>query len=265
MSLQVPNIGPLAPPSVEPLPHAQPLTDRANAPPATDALIRALSAGGRLHPKQKLVLQCLNRHRAPLHPDCTTTISHALLHRETGVSLDHIRKNVLKDLLFTGLIAVASRTLAGTIFRFTYEADIIDAITAECAVSLEPQPLTWTKLASAHPAPTTLDHELQQTQQILSEMTELLRARQEVKRLRFLAALTDQQMHWLTEQAKRRVDGQEGMRFIGDRFPHYQDAEQALIEEWLKRSTYGESVPVMATPQTPITTTARSPIIPQSP
>jgi hypothetical protein len=74
-------------------------------------------------------------------------------------------------------------------------------------------------------------------------MEEALRARQDAAKARFLTALTDAQLHWLKQEAKRRVDAQSGARFLTSRYPLYKAEEEQLIHEWMDRVDYGEQVP----------------------
>ena len=74
-------------------------------------------------------------------------------------------------------------------------------------------------------------------------LEEALRARQDAAKARFLTELTDAQMHWLKQEAKRRVDAQSGARFLTSRYPLYKAEEEQLIHEWMDRVDYGERVP----------------------
>jgi hypothetical protein len=74
-------------------------------------------------------------------------------------------------------------------------------------------------------------------------MEEALRARQDAAKARFLTALTDAQLYWLKQEAKRRVDAQSGARFLTSRYPLYKAEEEQLIHEWMDRVDYGEQVP----------------------
>jgi hypothetical protein len=79
---------------------------------------------------------------------------------------------------------------------------------------------------------------------------EALRARQDAAKARFLTTLTEAQMHWLKQEAKRRVDAQPSARFLTSRYPLYKAEEEQLIHEWMDRTNYGERVPhVMSEPQ----------------
>jgi hypothetical protein len=72
---------------------------------------------------------------------------------------------------------------------------------------------------------------------------ETLRVRQEAAKTRFLASLADSQIHWLKQEAKQRVDAQPSARFLTSRYPLYKAEEDQLVEEWMDRMQYGESVP----------------------
>jgi hypothetical protein len=81
-------------------------------------------------------------------------------------------------------------------------------------------------------------------------LEEALRARQDAAKARFLTTLTDAQLHWLKQEAKRRVDAQSGARFLTSRYPLYKAEEEQLIHEWMDRVDYGERVPhVTSEPQ----------------
>jgi len=70
-----------------------------------------------------------------------------------------------------------------------------------------------------------------------------LRARQDAAKARFLTTLTDEQLHWLKQEAKRRVDAQPSARFLTSRYPLYKAEEEQLIHDWMDRVDYGERVP----------------------
>jgi hypothetical protein len=72
---------------------------------------------------------------------------------------------------------------------------------------------------------------------------EALRVRQEAAKARFLATLTDTQLQWLKQEAKRRVDTQPSSRFLTSRYPLYKAEEERLIQEWMDRLDYGEKMP----------------------
>jgi hypothetical protein len=74
---------------------------------------------------------------------------------------------------------------------------------------------------------------------------EALRARQEAERLRFLASLSEEQLAWLRGEAKRRVDAQPASRLLNSRYPLYKAEEEKIVQEWMDRSSYGESMPAV--------------------
>jgi hypothetical protein len=81
-------------------------------------------------------------------------------------------------------------------------------------------------------------------------LEEALRARHDAAKARFLTTLTDAQLHWLKQEAKRRVDAQSGARFLTSRYPLYKAEEEQLMHEWMDRVDYGERVPhVTSEPQ----------------
>src|SRR5437879_12029073 len=47
------------------------------------------------------------------------------------------------------------------------------------------------------------------------------------------------QLHWLKQEAKRRVDAQSGARFLTLRYPLYTAEAAQLIHEWMDRVDYG--------------------------
>jgi hypothetical protein len=91
-----------------------------------------------------------------------------------------------------------------------------------------------------------LRHARQERDRALQEKAlaeETLRVRQEAAKTRFLASLADAQIHWLKQEAKQRVDAQPSARFLTSRYPLYKAEEDQLVEEWMDRMQYGESVP----------------------
>jgi hypothetical protein len=91
-----------------------------------------------------------------------------------------------------------------------------------------------------------LRHVRQERDRALQEKTlaeEALRARQDAAKARFLAALADAQMQWFKLEAKRRVDTRPEARFLTSRYLLYKAEEEQLIQEWMDRVSYGESVP----------------------
>jgi hypothetical protein len=71
---------------------------------------------------------------------------------------------------------------------------------------------------------------------------EVLRVQQEAAKARFLVSLTDTQLRWLKQEAKRRVDTQSQARSLTSRYPLYKAEEEQPVYEWMDRVDYGEMV-----------------------
>ena len=72
---------------------------------------------------------------------------------------------------------------------------------------------------------------------------EALRVRQESAKARFLAALTDTQLQWLKQEAKRRIGTQSRARLLTSRYPLYKAEEEQLVYEWMDPVDYGARGP----------------------
>jgi hypothetical protein len=72
---------------------------------------------------------------------------------------------------------------------------------------------------------------------------EALQARQEAERAKFVASLSEAQLQWLKQEAKRRVDAKPASRSLPSRYPLYKAEEDELLQEWLDRAAYGEHIP----------------------
>ena len=59
----------------------------------------------------------------------------------------------------------------------------------------------------------------------------------------FVALLSDAQLRWLRQEAKRRVDARPASTFVQSRYPLYKVEEDELVQEWMDRAAYGESIP----------------------
>jgi hypothetical protein len=86
-----------------------------------------------------------------------------------------------------------------------------------------------------------LDKERAQQEKAMAE--EALRARQEAEKVRFVASLLEGQRRWITQEAKRLVDRRPDSKFLSSRYPLYKAEEERLLEEWIERTKFGESVP----------------------
>jgi hypothetical protein len=86
------------------------------------------------------------------------------------------------------------------------------------------------------------ERERAQREKILAE--EAMQARQEAEQAKFIALLSEDQLRWIKQEAKRRVDVKPAARFLQSRYTLYKAEEDNLVREWMDRATYGEYVPV---------------------
>jgi hypothetical protein len=86
-----------------------------------------------------------------------------------------------------------------------------------------------------------LDKERAQQEKAMAE--EALRTRQEAEKVRFVASLLEGQRRWITQEAKRLVDHRPDSKFLSSRYPLYKAEEERLLEEWIERTKFGESIP----------------------
>jgi hypothetical protein len=77
---------------------------------------------------------------------------------------------------------------------------------------------------------------------------EAIQARQEAEQTKFAALLSEAQLRWLKQEAKRRVDAKPAARFLQSRYTLYKAEEDNLVREWMDRATYGEHVPAAEEP-----------------
>jgi hypothetical protein len=86
------------------------------------------------------------------------------------------------------------------------------------------------------------ERERAQREKVLAE--EAMQARQEAEQAKFTALLSEDQLRWLKQEAKRRVDAKPAARFLQSRYTLYKAEEDNLVREWMDRATYGEYIPV---------------------
>jgi len=72
---------------------------------------------------------------------------------------------------------------------------------------------------------------------------ETLKARQVAQKAQFQSALSEGQLQWIKQEAKRLVDARPDSKFLTSRYPLYKAEEERLVEEWMDRVGYGETVP----------------------
>jgi hypothetical protein len=72
---------------------------------------------------------------------------------------------------------------------------------------------------------------------------EALKARQATQKAQFQSSLSADQLQWIKQEAKRLVDARPDSKFLTSRYPLYKAEEERLVEEWMDRVEYGETVP----------------------
>ncbi len=209
--------------------------------PLPDTLLNAFAAVRHLHPKQLTLLSYLNSRRDPGAPHQTMPLSYAHLHHATGITIEHIRRNGLHRLFASGLLSVVVQGFGGTIYRLHFDADILSQVIHKVGTPVPIVPAA----PSSH-----LQDELAALGERLTIAKQLQECRRAVQREEFEAHLTPEHRRWFTIEAKRRVDNQDGIRFIRDRFPLYEAERLRLIDEWIAREAYGETLRIPSCLQT---------------
>jgi hypothetical protein len=90
------------------------------------------------------------------------------------------------------------------------------------------------------------ERERAQREKALAE--EAMQARQEAEQAKFAALLSEAQLRWLKQEAKRRVDAKPASGFLQSRYTLYKAEEDNLTREWMDRAAYGERVPAAKEP-----------------
>jgi hypothetical protein len=86
-----------------------------------------------------------------------------------------------------------------------------------------------------------LEREQAQKEKLLAD--ELIRTKREAQKSMLSASLTDAQRQWIKQKAKRTVDARPEAKLLTSRFPLYKAEEDQLLDEWIERVGYGETVP----------------------
>ena len=210
-----------------------------------DDLLSALTAAHRLHAKQLTLLDFLNRHRDPASPIFTVPLSYARIQQGTLVTIDHIRRGGLHGLLLSGLISVKAQTYVGTVYRFHQEASTIAHVVERLGrpvISTDPL-----SLRVSGDCTQSWQDELTSIEERLTVVRQIQEQRQQLKRQEFLTSLSQAQLDWLIAETKKVVDQQEGIRFVRDRYAHYEAYRLKLIDEWIARTAYGQTMPSLHT------------------
>lgn len=205
-----------------------------------DALLNAFTAVRHLHPKQLVLLNYLNSRRDPTATNQTVPLSYSHLHHATGITIEHIRRNGLHRLFASGLLSVVQQGLGGTIYRLHYDAAVIAQVIQKVGVPATPT-------VPQHAEVMQLKEELAELEARLETMKKVQEHRRRLQREEFEAQLSLDQRQWFVVEAKRRVDQQDGIRFIRDRFPQYEAERLKLIDEWIARQAYGQPIPAAST------------------
>lgn len=205
-----------------------------------DAVLNAFSAVRHLHPKQLALLNYLNNRRDPTASHQTVPLSYSHLHYATGITTEHIRRNGLHRLFASGLLSVVQQGFGGTVYRLHYDAAVVAQVIQKVGV-----PATTT--VPVHPEAPELKEELAGLEARLEMMKQVQERRRQLQREEFEAQLSPDQRHWFVLEAKRRVDQQDGIRFIRDRFPQYEAERLKLVDEWIARRAYGLPLPAAST------------------
>jgi hypothetical protein len=86
-----------------------------------------------------------------------------------------------------------------------------------------------------------LERDRAQREKALAE--EAVKARREAQKAQFSSSLSEGQLQWIRQEAKRLVDTRPEAKMLSSRYPLYKAEEDRLLDEWLDRAGYGESVP----------------------
>jgi len=86
-----------------------------------------------------------------------------------------------------------------------------------------------------------IERDRAQREKTLAE--EALKARQAAQKAQFQSSLSEDQLQWIKQEAKRLVDARPDSKFLMSRYPLYKAEEERLMEEWMDRVGYGETVP----------------------
>lgn len=302
------------------------------APPSTRYTLSAMAdvvaatqAGAQIGPKARKALAYLNTIRSLEYDAYTVPVGYGQISSHVGVDSDYLRRKALPKLAMLGFIAIARKSLEGTVYHLPHDREYIAAVTGESfpniasvsapiiPVSESTNTFSWPEwidkeqwgwlseetiqrlvqkagsIAQArekleiiiynetHGAPhqrvrsrrsvlahylsspqaeiwpndegfetltmkqARLEREQAQKEKALAE--EVLRTKREAHKARFYASLSDFQLQWIKQEAKRIVDMRPEAKLLTSRFPLYKAEEDLLLEEWMERVGYGETVP----------------------
>jgi hypothetical protein len=293
-------------------------------------VVAATQVGAQIGVKARRVLAYFNSIRSLEYEAYTIPVGYGQISTAAGVDVDYLRRKVIPKLAMLGLIAIARKSLDGTVYHLLHSKEYVGTVTGEflpgnepILVATAPQPPEdagkhsswpdwidrgqWGWLSpesiqrlvqkagseaqarekleiitynETHGAPnqrvrnrrSVLAHylsspqaeiwpnddgfetlamknariERERAQKEKAVAEEVLKARREAQKAHFYASLSDSQIQWLKQEAKRTVDARPESKMLSSRYPLYKAEEDRLLEEWIDRAQYGETVPSAA-------------------
>ena len=288
-------------------------------------VVAATQAGTQIGPKARKVLAYLNTIRSLEYEAYTVPVGYGQISTQVGVDSDYLRRKALPKLAMLGFIAIARKSLDGTVYHLPHDREYIATVTGEMLpkiVQLASPTLPVAEALSIFSLPEWIDKEQwgwlseetiqrlvqkagsevqarekleiiiynethgtphqrvrnrrsvlahylstsqaeiwpnddgfetitmkqsrlekEQAQKEKALAEEVLKARKEAHKARFCAALSESQIQWMQQEAKRIVDMRPEAKLLTSRFPLYKAEEDRLLEEWMERAGYGETVP----------------------
>jgi hypothetical protein len=296
-------------------------------------IVAATQAGSLIGSKARKILAYLNTIRSIEYEAYTVPIGYGQISSHVGVDSDYLRRKALPKLAMLGLIAIARKSLEGTVYHLPHDREYIAAVTGEsfpitamvstaitsiaettsevlsCPEWIDKEQWGWLsresiqrlvqKAGTEAQAREKLDiiiynethgashqrvrnrrsilahylsspqadiwpnddrfetlvmkqnrSEKEQAQKEKTLAEEMIRAKREAQKARFSVSLFDSQINWIKQEAKRLVDKRPEAKLLTSRFPLYKAEEERLLEEWMERVGYGETVPSIQGDQT---------------
>jgi hypothetical protein len=288
-------------------------------------VVAATQAGTQIGPKARKVLAYLNTIRSLEYEAYTVPVGYGQISTQVGVDSDYLRRKALPKLAMLGFIAIARKSLEGTVYHLPYDREYIATVTGETLpkiAQISPPTIPITEVQAIFSLPEWIDKEQwgwlseetlqrlvqkagsevqarekleiiiynethgtphqrvrnrrsvlahylstsqaeiwpnddgfetltvkqsrlekEQAQKEKALAEEVLKARKEAHKARFYAALSESQIQWIKQEAKRIVDMRPEAKLLTSRFPLYKAEEDRVLEEWMERAGYGETVP----------------------
>jgi hypothetical protein len=140
-------------------------------------------------------------------------------------------------------MSVLTHSSSGTIYRL--HDDDVTLRTVLTQLQGIAAPPVQTDAARLQPSPgsiTAVREELTAIEDRLAVLRQVTLNRQELKRKECLSTLQDGELQWLAHASKQAVNNRERIRFIRDRFPHYEAERMRVLDEWIARQAYGQRI-----------------------